>query len=161
MSVLTLTDAQIDELLRTPKRVQNPASREREDGKHLRRDYRVASDDGRHEFVLFTRQSTVIKDGFSAGLRWRSKTGEEVILLRCNGADHPHVNALERDRFESEFHVHKATERYILAGKRSEGHAEATDAFRTLGGALNEVMRIATISGLTSKADEDDLFDRL
>ena len=159
MSVLTLTDAQIDELLRTPKRVQNPASREREDGKHLRRDYRVASDDGRHEFILFTRQSTVIKDGFSAGLRWRSKTGEEVILLRCNGSDHPHVNALERDRFESEFHVHKATERYILAGKRSEGHAEPTDAFQTLGGALHEVMRIANISGLTSKADEDDLFD--
>ena len=159
MSVLTLTDAQIDELLRMPKRVQNPASREREDGKHLRRDYRVASDDGRHEFVLFTRQSTVIKQGFSAGLRWRSKTGEEVILLRCNGADHPHVNALERDRFESEFHVHRATERYILAGKRSEGHAETTNEFRTLGGALHEVMRIANISGLTSKGDEDDLFE--
>ena len=158
MSVLTLTDAQIDELLRTPKRVQNPASREREEGKHLRRDYRVASDDGRHEFILFTRQSTIIKDGFSAGLRWRSKTGEEVMLLRGNGADHPHVNALERDRFESEFHMHKATERYVLAGKRSEGHAEATDAFRTLAGALHEVMRIANISGLTSKTDDDDLF---
>lgn len=163
MSVLTLTDAQIDDLLRVPKQVQNPASRERVDGKHLRRDYRVASD-GRHEFILFTRQSTVIKDGFSAGLRWRSKTGEGVILLRCNGADHPHMNALERDRFESEFHVHKATERYILAGKRCEGYAETTDAFRTLGGALHEVMRLANISGLTSKADEDDkddLFDRL
>ena len=159
MSVLTLTDAQIDELLRTPKRVQNPASREREEGKQLRRDYRVASDDGRHEFILFTRQSTVIKDGFSAGLRWRSKTGEEVMLLRGNGADHPHVNALERDRFESEFHMHKATERYVLAGKRSEGHAEATDAFRTLAGALHEVMRIANISGLTTKTDDDDLFD--
>jgi Family of unknown function (DUF6978) len=159
MSVLTLTDAQIHELLRTPKRVQNPASRERVDGKHLRRDYRVASDDGRHEFILFTRQSTVIKNGFSAGVRWRSKTGEEVILLRCNGADHPHVNALERDRFEGEFHVHMATERYILAGKRSEGHAVPTGAFRTLGGALHEVMRLANISGLTSKADEDNLFD--
>ena len=100
MSVLTLTDAQIDDLLRVPKRVQNPASRERQDGKHLRRDFRVVSEDGRHEFVLFTRQSTIIKNGFSAGLRWRSKTGEEVILLRCNGSDHAHVNALERDRFE-------------------------------------------------------------
>lgn len=159
MSVLTLTDAQIDDLLRMPKRVQNPASRERQDGKHLRRDFRVLSDDGRHEFVLFTRQSTVISNGFSAGLRWRSKTGEEVILLRCNGCDHPHVNALEGDRFQEEFHVHRASERYILAGKRSEGRAEVTEAFRTVGGALHELMRLANISGLGSKADEDDFFD--
>ena len=35
MSILTLTDAQIEDLLRTPKRVQNPGSREREEGKHV------------------------------------------------------------------------------------------------------------------------------
>lgn len=159
MPFLTLTDAQIDELLRTPKRVQNPSSRERADGKHLRRDYRVMSEDGHHEFILFTRQSTIIKDGFSVGLRWRSKTGEEVILLRCNGSDHMHVNAIERDRFEAEFHIHRATERYILAGKRSEGRADPTEAFQTLGGALHEVLRMANISGLSSQADEQDLFD--
>ncbi len=158
MSLLTLTDAQIEDLLRMPKRVQNPASRERQDGKHFRRDFRVVSEDGQHEFVLFTRQSTVISNGFSAGLRWRSKTGEEVILLRCNGADHVHVNALERERFEAEFHVHKASERYILAGKRTEGRAERTEAFRTVAGALHEVVRLANISGLSTKADESDLF---
>ncbi|MBL8528056.1 MAG: hypothetical protein JNL68_10265 [Burkholderiales bacterium] len=159
MSVLTLTDDEIGELLRTPKLVQNPGSREREEGKHLRRDYRVVSEDGRHEFILFTRQSTVIRDGFSAGIRWRSKTGEEVILLRCNGSDHSHVNVLEREQFEAEFHVHKATEKYIVAGKRSEGRAEPTDAFRTLNGALHEVMRLANISGLNTRTDEEDLFD--
>jgi hypothetical protein len=159
MSVLTLTDAQIDELLRMPKRVQNPASREREEGKHLRRDYRVLSDDGRHEFILFTRQSTIIRNGFSAGLRWRSKTGEETILLRCNGSDHAHVNAIERDRFEAAFHIHRATERYILAGKRSEGRADPSDVFWTVSGALHEVMRIANISGLNSRADAQELFD--
>jgi hypothetical protein len=159
MSVLTLTDAQIEDLLRMPKRVQNPASRERQDGKHLRRDFRVLSEDGRHEFVLFTRQSTVVKNGFTAGLRWRSKTGEEVILLRCNGSDHAHVNALEGDRFEEAFHIHRASERYILAGKRSEGRAEATETYRTVGGALHELMRLASISGLNSRADEEDLFD--
>jgi len=159
MSILTLTDAQIEDLLRTPKRVQNPGSREREEGKHVRRDFRVHSEDGRHEFVLFTRQSTVIPDGFSAGLRWRSKTGEEVILIRCNGADHSHVNALEREQFEAQFHVHKATEKYILAGKRSEGKAVPVDTYRTLAGALHEVLTLANISGLTSQADEGDLFD--
>ena len=159
MSVLTLTDAQIEDLLRMPKRVENPASRERQDGKHMRRDFRVFSEDRRQEIILFTRQSTIIRNGFSAGLRWRSKTGEEVILLRCNGSDHAHVNALERDRFESKFHVHKASEQYILAGKRSEGRAEPTEVFRTLGGALHEVMRLANITGLSSKVDEENLFD--
>ena len=159
MSVLTLTDAQIEELLRMPKRVQNAASRERQEGKHLRRDFRVLSEDGRHEFVLFTRQSTIVKNGFTAGLRWRSKTGEEVILLRCNGSDHAHVNALEGDRFAEAFHIHRASERYILAGKRSEGRAEATETYRTVGGALHVLIRLASISGINSKADEEDLFD--
>lgn len=158
MSVATLTDAQIDEFLRLPKRVQNPSSRERKEGKHLRQDYRVVSTDGQHEFVLFTRQSTVIRSGFSAGLRWRASGGEEIILLRCNGSDHGHVNALERDGFEEAFHVHKATERYILAGKRSEGHAVRTDAYTSLRGAVSEVMRLANITGLISTVDETEIF---
>ena len=94
MAVDTLTDAQIAELLACPKRVDNPGSKARTEGKHIRRDFRVTSTDERHGFVLFTRQSTIIPDSFSAGLRWKSKTGEEVILTRCNGADHPHGNAL-------------------------------------------------------------------
>lgn len=159
MSLVTLTDAQIDELLATPKRVQNPGSRVREEGKHLRRDFQVVSTDERHEFILFTRQSKVILDGFSAGLRWRAKSGEEVILLRCNGADHPHVNALEREQFEPKFHIHRATERYIAAGKRTEGFAVATVTFKTVEGALHEVMRLANISGLQTFPDEADLFD--
>jgi hypothetical protein len=158
MSLLTLTDAQIEELLQCPKRVQNPGCRERQEGKHLRRDYRVTSTDERHEFILFTRQSTVIREGFSAGLRWRLKTGEEVILVRCNGADHPHTNVLERERFDAQFHVHRATESYIVAGKRVEGLASPTAAYSSLNGALHEVMRIANISGLNTEADESDLF---
>ena len=158
MSALTLTDAQIDDLLRMPKRVQNPGSRERQEGKHLRRDFNVLSEDGQYEFILFTRQSLVISNGFSAGVRWRSKAGEEVILLRCNGSDHAHMNSLDRDRFDMQFHVHRASERYILAGKRAESHAEPTPAFGTVGGALSEAMKLANISGLVSKADENDLF---
>lgn len=142
-----------------PKRALNPGSREREEGKHRRRDFRIQSEDERHEFVLFTRQSTVIQSGFSAGLRWRSKSGDEVILIRCNGADHSHVNALEHEQFDAQCHVHTATEKYILAGKRSEGRAVPIDTYRTLAGALNEVVTRANISGITTQADEDDLFD--
>lgn len=159
MTVLTLTEAVVADLLACAKHVENPGSRERVDGKHLRRDYRVVSDDGHHEFALFTRQSTIVRSGFSAGLRWRSKAGEEVILVRCNGADHAHSNMLERERFGPQCHVHTWTERYMVAGKRGEGLAKPTSAYRTLQGALHELTQIANITGLSTLADEADLFN--
>lgn len=105
MSIEALTQAEIDALIAYPKRVINPSSRPKTEGKHIRCDYQVASLDDRHQFVLFTRQSTMNPESFTVGLRWRSKTGEEFILMRCNGADHPHSNSIERNRFEPRNHV--------------------------------------------------------
>jgi hypothetical protein len=158
MSLVTLTDAQIQDLVSCSKRVENPRSKVRREGKHERRDYRVLSDDGRYEFVLFTRQSTVISDSFTAGLRWKSKTGEEVILMRCNGSDHPHGNAIERNEFGAQTHVHHATERYIVAGKKPESFAQPTENYTNLVGALQELVRLANIAGLETKPDQPDLF---
>ena len=161
MGLETLTDEKIAQLLALPKRVENPLSREKIEGKHKRRDYRVVSDDGMHRFTLFTRQSIKIADGFSAGLLWHAKSGEDVILLRCNGSDHPHPNVLERQRIEHQCHVHVATERYIQANRKGEGFAETTGAYRTLAGALHELVRRAKIQGLSSEADgpqTSDLF---
>lgn len=161
MGMETLTDEQIAQLLAVPKRVENPQARERQEGKHTRRDYRVVSEDGAHRFSLFARQSTRIADGFSAGLLWHAKSGEEVILLRCNGSDHPHPNKIEQQRIEFQCHVHITTERYIQANRKPEGYAEATDAYRTLAGALHELARRANIRGLTTEPDgpiSHDLF---
>lgn len=113
-----LTDNQITTLMQLPKQVENPNARARDEGKHTRRDFRVVSSDGTHEFTLFTRQSRLLPHSFSAGLLWLAKSGESVILLRCNGADHPHTNNIERDRFEFTCHIHQATERYLAAGKK-------------------------------------------
>lgn len=153
MGIETLTDEKIVQLLACPKRVENPQAREKLEGKHRRRDYRVVSVDGLHRFTLFTRQSTKIADGFSAGLLWHAKTGEDVILMRCNGSDHPHHNALERQRFDPACHVHRLTERYIQAGRKAESYAEETQAYRTLAGALNELVRLACISGFHTEPD--------
>ncbi len=154
MGIETLTDEIIAQLLTCPKRVENPQAREKPEGKHLRRDFRVISDDGEHRFALFTRQSTRIAEGFSAGLLWHAKTGEEVILLRCNGNDHPHPNALERERIEFQHHVHLATERYIQANRKPEGYAKETQAYRTLAGALHHLVQRAHIQGLQTLPDE-------
>lgn len=159
MSIEALSQAEIDALITCPKRVINPSSRLKVEGKHTRHDYQVVSLDGRYEFVLFTRQSTIIAESFSAGLRWRSKTGEEVILMRCNGPDHTHGNAIERTRFELRRHVHVATERYLATGRKAESFAEVTDAYRTLDGALHHLLQLTAISGLNTKPDETDLFE--
>lgn len=160
MALETLTDEQIQSLLACAKRVENPQAREKTEGKHLRRDYRVVSLDGEYLFTLFTRQSSRIVNGFSAGLLWKSKTGEEVILLRCNGNDHEHPNKLERTRLVDQCHVHEATERYIAVGKKSEGYAQATTAYRSPDGALHHLLQRANIQGIKSMPDEVDLFDR-
>lgn len=159
MGIETLTDEQIAQLLAVPKRVENPQARERQEGQHLRRDYRVVSEDGAHRFSVFTRQSTRIADGFSAGLLWHARSGEEVVLLRCNGSDHPHPNVLERQRIDFECHVHITTERYIQANRKPEGYAAATAAYRTLAGALHELVSRANIRGLKSEPDGPQCLD--
>ena len=162
MGLETLTDEKIAQLLACAKRVENPQARERQEGKHLRRDYRIASDDGEHRFALFTRQSTTITDGFSVGLIWHAKSGDEIVLLRCNGSDHPHPNVLERVRIEFKCHVHIATERYIQANRKSEAYAEESQAYHTLAGALHHLVQRAHIQGLKTEADavpHPDLFE--
>src|SRR5260370_35135308 len=97
MAETVLTDSEIAVLLNTPKRVQNPGARPRTVGKHTRRDFAVRSDDGKHEFVLFLRQSLAVKADFSAGLPWVWKSGEDVTLVRFDGARHMHLKSLDGD----------------------------------------------------------------
>jgi hypothetical protein len=41
-------------------------------------------------------------------------------------------NAIERTRFELRRHVHRATERYLAAGRKAESFAEVPDLQRKL-----------------------------
>lgn len=159
MTASNLTDEEITRLISLPKIAENPRAKSRTVGKHIQIDYRVISDDGKHEFAMFTRQSTVINDSFTAGLRWISKSGESVMLLRANGSSHPHSNKLEADRFEFQCHIHRATERYIAAGKKDEGFAEPTSEYKTLSGALDTLVKICNVTGLSTTPEERDLFE--
>lgn len=153
MGIETLTEVTIAQLLADPKRVENPLAREKQENKHLRRDYRVVSMDGEHRFSLFTRQSTKVAGGFSAGLLWHSKSGEDVMLIRCNGSDHTHPNVLEHELIEFRCHVHLATERYIQACRKAEGYALVNDTYRTLEGALHYLVQQANIQGISTEPD--------
>ena len=154
-----LTDEQIAVLLEIPKHVENPNAKAKSEGQHSRRDFRLISTDGAHEFALFTRQSLLLLGGFSAGLRWLAKSGESVMLMRCNGSDHPHTNSIERDKFEPDYHIHQATERYLAVGKKSEGYAQPTREYGTLNGALHHIVRQSNIAGLKTEPDKPDLFE--
>ena len=157
MSLETLNGQKILELRTCLKRVTNPTAKEKLIDKDLRKDYRVSSLDSQHEFILFTRQNTLISENFTAGLRWKSKTGEEIILIRCNGSDHIHGNKIEQTKFGPACHVHIATERYILAGKKVESFAEETTEYETLEGALNHLVKLANIKGIVTNPDHPKL----
>ena len=159
MATTVFTDSDIEVLLRMSKRVENPRTKQSVEGKHLRNDYRLLGDDEKSEFALFVRQSTVLPESFSVGLRWLPESGEDVTLFRCNGPSHPHSNSLEGERFEFVCHVHRATERYLAAGKKDEGFAIPSSDYTTVGGALHCLVTYCKISGLNTRADERDLFE--
>jgi hypothetical protein len=79
MSFESLTDQKNTELIQMPKRVTNAKAREIQDANHLRRDYKVESEDGKEDFVLFTRQNKTVNDDFSCGLRWIAPGAEELM----------------------------------------------------------------------------------
>lgn len=159
MALDFMTDQKIAELLSLPKKVKNPSARSKDKPGHQQTDYHIETVDGRYQFTLYLRQSTRELDDFSCGLKWEAKDGEVVSLVRYNGSSHVHTNALERDAFDFVCHIHQATERYIVKGKRPDGFAEQTDRYKTLKGALHCLIEDCSISGLRTSPDEPDLFD--
>ena len=75
------------------------------------------------------------------------------MLIRCNGSDHLHPNVLEQELIEFRCHVHVASERYIQANRKAEGFAQASEVYRTLGGALHHLVQQAHIQGLKTEPD--------
>lgn len=160
MLVALLTDKRIQELLAMPKAVVNRGARESAEGQSFRVDYKAVAREHDEEFVVFVRRHVEMRDSFTAGLRWHPKSAEDVILMRCNGSNHRHVNHIERTGFEvGHCHIHIATERYLLAGRQAEQYAETTTAYSTAKGALHELCKRCNISGLDTEPDELDLFD--
>ena len=125
----------------------NPNAREKIEGRHVRIDYRAVSTDGRHEFAIFTRQSTRLSTSYSAGIRWLPAGSESVTLVRCNGSSHEHTNSIEGDKISYVCHVHVAMERYLSVNKRDEGFAEHTAAYADLSGAFLHLLELCNISG--------------
>jgi len=161
MDAGSLTDELIDYLLTVPKRIKNPKAREVPKAKHKERNYEVESTDGSAQFILISRQSTIIVDNFSCGLIWQPSPGQKVILTRYNGFDHVHANPIEQESFEYECHIHRATQRYIQAGRKAEMYAEATSRYRNLSDALKCLTEDCNIQGLKGSSLPGDAQSQL
>jgi hypothetical protein len=154
-----LTDERIQALLAMPKSVTNKGAREIREGKAFRLEYSAVAREADEQFAVFVRRHVEMEDNFTAGLRWHPKSGEPVILMRCNGSSHPHRNQIENTGFSLGYcHIHVATERYVNAGMNAEHFAEITAEYRTAKGALHTLCKLCNIYGLETGPDEPDLF---
>lgn len=157
MAIESFTDEQIHDLLVMQKSVINPNAKGIVECKHLKTNYKVVGPEGA-TFILYLRQHQIIEDHFSCGLRWTTPSGDTLTLVRYNGSSHSHPNKIEKMRLGYVCHIHRATQRYIAAGKKPDGYAEATLRYQTLAGALHCLTQDCRISGIQTKSDELPLF---
>ena len=152
-----LTDDQIDALIGLPKIITNPKARKIEKRGSQQVNYDAEGPNG-EQFRVYLRQNMRITDGFSCGLLYVPPTGESITLTRYNGADHEHSNPLDSAApLPLACHIHRATEKYIAAGRKAEHYAETTDRYQTLDGALRALLLDCNISGLDDNLDPDQL----
>lgn len=151
MNFDALTDSDIDYLITSSKCVKNPSARWSESRGNKQKNFNVEG--GGLLYLLYLRQNTYDDQHFSCGLVVIKPDGQKLTLLRYNGANHVH------ESIRCACHVHKASERAIREGRKPEYHAQETDRYHTLDGALFALCKDANISGLANLTpDEPDLF---
>lgn len=151
MNFNELTDKNIDTLITMRKQVVNPSAKWTENRGSKQKNYELKA--GEYLFSLYLRQNSFDAEHFSCGLAVIKPDGQRLTLLRYNGSNHPH------GEIHFACHIHRATEKAIRAGKKPESHAEQTDSYHSLEGALFCLCQDANVAGLPDlKADHPDLF---
>lgn len=140
----TWSQDELDELIACPKRTFEPPKRSMrtEMGSH-RNEAVLESEDGRHRFRVFIRQSADFAENFSIGLEYQPREDSgAIILLRCNGPHGPH----KLWQHHAQYHVHKAKAENLLEGARAEAFAEVTPAYASFEEALRYFGEICHIA---------------
>ena len=131
-----LTDGQIEDLIRQPKRItsKDPALGYHEENRQRRCDLQLeGTADGKEVFLVFVRQNLEFIENFSIGMRY--VTGNplfpRVTLVRYNG---PHGDSsLSQDGHFARSHIHRITEQEMNSGSSQpqERHRQITDRYLT------------------------------
>ena len=137
---VSLTNGEIQALIEEQKYInlefEELLSRMKNKNGHKEFDYIIPRKDG-SSFYLKLRQNRKNPLDFSAILGYSPKEINTVFkLIRYNGKSHEHRNVLDKEPAFYDFHIHKATERYQLAGRKEEFYAEITDRYSNLRTAL-------------------------
>lgn len=144
-----LTDSEIDALLAEKKPLPDnwvmrlrPRPKSNQSYKH--RSLELEGEEG-HTFRIILRQNELHQFDFSIVLMFVDVDGPEYRLVRLNGRhSSQHTNKLEKRKnmadstFRNRFHIHRATERYQLAGLDIDGYAEPTDDYDSFESALKK-----------------------
>ena len=121
-------------------------------GRHEQKTYRLRSDDD-SKFQVYLRQNLNDDMDFSCGLSLIRTQGKHLSLVRYNGANHRHGDIV------FQCHIHHATSHALQTGLSVDHHAEPTDRYRSLNGALACSIEDCKVDGITSAYDKPDLFD--
>ena len=153
MADLLLSNDELDGLRSAVKRVTNPGARWREKpGRHRQRNFTAESENG-SRYRIYLRQNLDDDKDFSCGLALVQRGGKPLSLARYNGPSHAHAEIRYR------CHIHLATAEALVAGRKIDSHAEQTDRYKTLEGALACLIDDCDVQDLTAQHDEGDLFD--
>ena len=147
MRIRLYTTAELDQLRLAPKRILNPGEDWSDKAHagliHRQRSFEVIEEgDQTVKFWIYQRQNRSDEHDFSCGIRYLPRGGEPLTLARYNGPSHEHGGIAYRP------HIHRASERAILAGRKPEPDATETDRFQSLEGALACLVEDFRVVGL-------------
>ncbi len=156
MNTKLYDDQEIAQLQALPKRVTNPNARwlKKPKGRpsHRQRNYKVTGQDSEPRFSIYLRENLNDTSDFSCGILYIPRSSPSLTLARYNGSSHPHGDISYRP------HIHRATQKAILAGRKPESEAEETNRYRTLSGALACLVEDFNVSGLQTQHDQPRIF---
>jgi hypothetical protein len=153
----TIDDAEIDRLIAVQKPLPDDwervlKARPRKEFAHKKASLKIDTSAG--QFTIVIRENTVNSRDFSVILAISRPNGEFFRLRRYNGLHGGHVNHLERQTITG-CHVHKATERYQIAGHREDAYAVASNAFTDVPSALRLMFTDCAFKMPEQKARDD------
>ena len=126
----------IDRLVGCPKKIAQPPRKEMKNERgHLRNQMQLSSQDGSESFSVYMRKNERFQEYFSIGLRYHSKEGHSLDLIRYNGL-HSQRSASGGDGLHFVYHIHRAQAQDINEGRLSLRHAVPTDAYASYEEAL-------------------------
>jgi len=145
LAMKTYTDEEIFALIKCPKIIADPPSKQmKEERGHRRSGMTLRSKDNQFEFRVFMRQSLAFEEDFSVGLDYipRDEAGS-LCLFRCNGKHgghqaHPH---------HLSYHIHTVKAEDVNAGIRLERHIEITAEYASFFDAIGHFIALIAVEG--------------